>query len=99
MTLRGYNGTTFEEKSRLAVHSSVLSMLYIDEFDELITAGQGYVFSWHLKMIEYGFLVDPKNPPFFTEINCKYCRVIKTAIMLLCQYFSCIGNSKRGCLI
>ena len=70
MTLRGYNGITFDEKSRLTVHSSVLTMLYIEENDELITAGQGYVFSWNVKIIEYGFLVDPKSPPFLTEVNC-----------------------------
>ena len=78
MTLRGYSGVSFEEKSRLAVHSSILCMLYIDEFDELVTAGQGYVFSWHVKIIEYGFLVDPKNPPFITEVNCKYSLVCKS---------------------
>ena len=71
MTLRGYNGINFEERSRLNLNATVLSMIYVEEFDELLTAGQGYISSWNMKLIEYGFLVEPKEPSLLTDINCK----------------------------
>lgn len=70
MTLRGY-AATFLEKSKMNVNSSVLCMLYLEEYDEFITGGQGFVYSWNMKLIDYGFLVEIKEPPLKCDVVCK----------------------------
>lgn len=69
MTIRGYSGITFEEKTRLSIFNTVLCMMYIDEIDELITGGQGYVSAWKVRMIEFGIPVEPKEPPLLCDVK------------------------------
>ena len=86
MTLRGFTGT-FQEKSKLNVNASILCMMYVEDFDEFITAGQGFVFSWNMKLIDYGFLVEPKEPPLQCDITCNF-QALLTFIKIVFFRFS-----------
>nr|XP_039268538.1 uncharacterized protein LOC120343431 [Styela clava] len=69
MTLRGYRGSNMEEKVRVSVSNTVLCTIYLDDYDELITAGQGHIISWRLHPIEFGRPFEWKDPPFDCDVN------------------------------
>ncbi|XP_076803199.1 uncharacterized protein LOC143447131 isoform X2 [Clavelina lepadiformis] len=62
MTIRGYNGVTFEEKYRFPLDQSVLSIIYLDDFDELVTGGRGSIVSWKIRIIDFGIPIEMKEP-------------------------------------
>lgn len=42
-----------EEKVRVSIPHSALCIIYLQDLDELITAGQGHVISWQVGKIDY----------------------------------------------
>jgi len=69
MTIRGYSGLNFEEKVRFSLHKTVLAWLYLEEKDELILSGQGFINSWKIKTIQFSMLPEPKEPALICDVN------------------------------
>ena len=52
----------------MQVYSTVSSMVYVDEINQLVTAGQGFLKSYEVRRIEFGVPLEEVKEPFHSEL-------------------------------